>query len=310
VFEPARHLALLFGGGDAAAVRDDTWTFDGQHWQLLAPALSPPPRSDHGLLHDPATGHTVLFGGVGADGLPLADTWVWDGVSWTQIVTATAPGPRSSFAFVQDSVRQRGVLWGGCDANDWPLSDTWEFDGALWRLRRPSEAPVATASPAAAFDPGLESTVLLGGRSGALQARTWLYGARVIGRVSSFGEACTGAAPLALTAVRPWVGQPWVARVASTVAGPLLLLHGSSNRMWAGVPLPLALDAFGAAGCRLLVAPESSHASSGTDFRFWIPAQPSLVGGTFYMQVVRVEAAANALGVVTGNALEAVIGAR
>src|SRR5438045_486992 len=76
-----------------------------------APSISPAARSGHGLSHDGARGHTVLFGGN--DGTALrADTWEWDGTVWNQ-VTATGPAARATAGLAWDGLRRRTVMFGG-----------------------------------------------------------------------------------------------------------------------------------------------------------------------------------------------------
>ncbi len=62
---------------------DDTWTWDGSGWGLVAPATRPPARENAALAYDSARGQTVLFSGVKDPGTWLDDTWIWNGTTWT-----------------------------------------------------------------------------------------------------------------------------------------------------------------------------------------------------------------------------------
>ena len=80
---------LLFGGNPAPGatpVPADTYLYDGDIWQKLSPAQSPPARDDAAMVFDNDHQLMVLFGGMGLNqgqSGPLNDTWTWDGTNWT-----------------------------------------------------------------------------------------------------------------------------------------------------------------------------------------------------------------------------------
>ncbi len=76
VYDSVRDRVVLFGGkrlfGPGQLFRD-TWTWDGEYWTQRQ-NIGPAPRFGHGMAYDSARQRTVLFGGMGANGL-LGDTW-------------------------------------------------------------------------------------------------------------------------------------------------------------------------------------------------------------------------------------------
>jgi hypothetical protein len=42
----------------------------------------PGPKIGHALAYDEVRGRTVLFRGIGPDGIPKGDTWEWNGSHW------------------------------------------------------------------------------------------------------------------------------------------------------------------------------------------------------------------------------------
>jgi hypothetical protein len=166
-WDAGRARMVLFGGRDAAGVRQDTWEWDGINWTQRFPVTRPSARDGPAMAYDVAGGRTLLFGGV-ASGPRLGDTWEWDGVNWTQRVPATSPTPRHA-ALAHDPVRGRTVLFGGDDGMQF-LSDTWEWDGNTWLARAPATVPPTRASHSMAFDAARGVTVLFGGSG---RADTW-----------------------------------------------------------------------------------------------------------------------------------------
>jgi hypothetical protein len=71
-----RSRVVLFGGGTAPDVFNDTWEFDGTDWMQLVTGSSPPARTVHDIVCDTRRNRIVLFGGRGgsSDEL-LSDTW-------------------------------------------------------------------------------------------------------------------------------------------------------------------------------------------------------------------------------------------
>jgi hypothetical protein len=136
-YDAARKRTVLFGGtpdGSLAGALGDTWEWDGATWTLEAPhGGSPPARAWSAMVYDSARHVSVLFGGLGEEGI-LDDTWEWDGKSWTQVATSGGPPPSYQHMMAFDSRRNVTVLVGGVGDLQWP-SGTWEWDGSSWRSR-------------------------------------------------------------------------------------------------------------------------------------------------------------------------------
>ncbi len=89
-FDRQAGVLVLYGGLGARqppGALDDTWIWDGQHWQEIKTA-GPGKRNSQVMAYDAARGKTVLHGGSFWDGKVSTnydDTWEWDGKQWTQI---------------------------------------------------------------------------------------------------------------------------------------------------------------------------------------------------------------------------------
>jgi hypothetical protein len=203
-YDARRGRVVLFGGADAAAVRGDTWEWNGSAWTLAA-ASGPPPRTFPAMACDARRGRILMFGGnrvlfgsdPPADGTFLGDTWEWDGGAWSRI-DAPGPSPRAEAAMAYDAARGRVVLFGGYDRVEGKirrLGDTWEWDGSRWRLLTVA-GPSARSGAAEVFDGVLGAVVLVGGRTeSGTSAETWAFdGARWTDRLPASPEGIFNAA--------------------------------------------------------------------------------------------------------------------
>ena len=117
-FDASAGVAVLFGGettgpGPAPAkLLADTWAWNGQAWQQLAPHSSPPARDQAVIASDELTGGLVLFGGSGVRG-DLSDTWLWDGETWSAARPAGSLSPRIRAASAFDAATQKLLVFGG-----------------------------------------------------------------------------------------------------------------------------------------------------------------------------------------------------
>jgi hypothetical protein len=174
---------VLFGGRAAASTVSpwlgDTWTFDGRHWHLEAPAAAPPAQDVTAIAYDPAAGHVLLLGspasGPGPNGAPdPAETWTWDGTSWSRLTPAHSPPGRYGAALAYDAVSKRMLVFGGAPVPDAeggvPLfNDTWAWSGSDWTPVPSAHVPPARAYAAMAADPA-GGVLLFGGTSGVPQS--------------------------------------------------------------------------------------------------------------------------------------------
>ena len=92
-FDAQRNVAVLFGGQATGSgpYYAETWQWDGTDWTELAPAMSPPSRSNALMVYDPGRDRTILFGGQSSTGKLLGDTWEWDGTTWTEVTPPVSP---------------------------------------------------------------------------------------------------------------------------------------------------------------------------------------------------------------------------
>jgi len=181
-YDIARQECVLFGGGMSSTSYADTWTWDGQRWQLATTTVAPSRRTILSMVFDAARGEMVLFGGYTYGTLPTptvyhGDTWSWNGTAWTQRAPANAPSARMGYALAYHAPSQRVVLFGG-GTTAAALADTWTWDGANWTQQNPASSPPARVGAAMAATS--QDLVLFGGAvpaTGAWTARddTWLW---------------------------------------------------------------------------------------------------------------------------------------
>ncbi|MEE8143233.1 MAG: kelch repeat-containing protein [Planctomycetota bacterium] len=181
VWDAARERMILFGGTDLDRSFDDTWAFDGSasRWVRLDTTGDPPPRSQHGMVHDPATDQVIVFGGRGTNSQPYQDTWLLnlDTLEWIQHApTEGAPHPRARdhVQMVRDSLSDIIVMCGR-SLGDELAGETWQFDAHARRWRM-----VTTDQEPPAMDHGfLCSVERLGGLAlfgfGGDEPQTWVY---------------------------------------------------------------------------------------------------------------------------------------
>lgn len=139
--DPIRKRIILFGGRNATALLDATWSWDGTDWTRLNPAQSPPARIDATLSFDPVRSELVLSGGVGANGTVLNDMWSFDGATWKRREgRASAPASRISPTQAFDSWG-RFLSWGGREGQV-PKDGVSVDDGTGW-IAQPGDGPGA-----------------------------------------------------------------------------------------------------------------------------------------------------------------------
>ncbi len=172
-FDESTGFAILFGGltpVDGGTVQaynpTETWLWNGLRWMQRYTAHTPPGRSSHVMLYDPAQSGVVIFGGrLGTT--DRADTWVFRDGDWSEIPTANAPSPRAFAGAAYDRVRNRIVLFGGNTiktgtnntTTTTQLYDTWELDGSNWT--KVSDNGPQVINPMLAYDEVRQQMVLV-----------------------------------------------------------------------------------------------------------------------------------------------------
>jgi hypothetical protein len=322
-FDSDRDRVVLFGGQSIVAPSTaftQTWEFDGTDWIQRLPATVPLGRFSAVMAYDPLRGETVLFGGSLAGGGVGGDTWIWNGLDWSPRATGVSPPPRFGASMTFDVARGVMVLTGGRSAPiAAPLEDVWEWDGTAWTQRMPMTRPVARAGAGIAFVPWLDGCLVFGGqeRTGHPDDAGFVYRPVDPAAVVAYGSSCPGTlGELGVTVPSgawPYLGRTLELEVAPVQPGRWAWFNfGISDRSAAGLPLPLDLSPIGMTGCRLLASIEASAlvTASGVSvgFRLPIPVQPALVGGEWFAQVLTVDSAANAVGLISSHGVKLRIG--
>lgn len=138
------------------------------------------------------------------------------------------------------------------------------------------------------------------------QLTTRLWQLREQGIVVNYGNGC----PTTVGNVRiksyapPSLGVAHHMRILSPGTGPsvvtfpTILVIGASSTAWLGSQLPYPLDPALLPGCDLNVSPDFPAYFGATNalFYVWIPADPSFLGLTAYLQAAVADPAANAAG--------------
>jgi hypothetical protein len=185
-YDVARAQVVLFGGnhcqhtgGENGTRRcgpsDDTWVWDGSHWEPRFGKARPHPREGHTMAYDTKRKEIVLFGGMGQGGQRLADTWVWDGETWAERAPQTSPPARDHQGMAYDEAREQLVMFGGYwwqDGRAGKLQDTWTWNGATWSHRSTEAEPTARSGHTLAYDAERRVVMLVGGQGeGDIQER-------------------------------------------------------------------------------------------------------------------------------------------
>lgn len=260
-YDSVRNVVVMFGGFvQTGSDNGEGWEWDGTDWtQRTWTGFAPQARGAHRMVFDAARGVTLLFGGYRTPSTTtLADCWTWDGTAWTQ--QAAGPGSLCDQVLAYDASRQRVVLYGGLNivgSTITTLSATWEWDGTSWTQRSTTTTPSARSSSANDYDPVTHRVIVGGGITGfgVQPTDTLAYAPITPGTVTVSGPSCpSSAGTLQLTAeTLPYYGLPFVQTVSSApfVMPFALMIFGSSNTQWNGIPLPADLTAIGAPGCFL-----------------------------------------------------------
>jgi hypothetical protein len=161
---------VMFGGLRFGAALNDTWLYDpvANQWYQPPVTVSPPARYDHAMSVGATGNRMVLLGGTNNANAIFEATWVWDANTFDWVEALPAPSSRNGAAMAYDSARDRHVVFGGRDVTTGlDLDETWEIDGLNWRKMTPSPRPSVRSDAAMGFMPGLNKTILFGGRSSA-----------------------------------------------------------------------------------------------------------------------------------------------
>jgi hypothetical protein len=172
-YDPISQTVIMFGGYSSPLARftsQDTFSWDGTNWNLLAPATSPPERAFASMAYDPVSNRLILFGGFGPG--VLSDTWAWTGTNWVLLSPGTNPPARFSSHMV--SLSSSVLLFGGIGSSQ-IFGDTWSWNGTTWVQLFPSVSPVSRADGMMVVTP-TGDVLLFGGNDDIAEINdTWVY---------------------------------------------------------------------------------------------------------------------------------------
>lgn len=316
-YDSGRAVSVLFGGAGKNGTVADTWEYDGTKWEKRSSG-GPGHRHSHGIAFDEARGEVVVFGGLrlsSSNDLLYRDTWVWNGSYWRERVNAGSPGSRYRSSMTYDPARKRVIHYGGRDFQNF-YGDTWEWDGTGWQKIPTVVSPKGLGFMA--FDQARGVAVLqiseVSGYSPGTKTMEYLYKPPAKAAFIPFGSGCATSAGIPELAGRsgsvPRIGGRFgldVTVLPTSQFTRVMGLIGTSKTNWGSIPLPLDLIIVGMPGCRLLIAHEFSPQSlpilnGVAEWNFAIPNDPSLAGGTFYLQAMVLTPRVNAFGAVMTNA--------
>jgi hypothetical protein len=152
------------------------------------------------------------------------------------------------------------------------------------------------------------NSVCSGVASGAQMVR---IGNHTFGSVTQYGTACAGLQHSVTGTLE--VGYFMTYRIAAAPAGALTILAMGLSRTASGAtPLPASLTALGAPGCSVVADPQSTLAlfasGTGSAQASFVFNNSALVGMHLYTQGFAMAPAANALGLISSNGLDVVVG--
>ena len=176
---------VLFGGGSAMYIFNDTWEYDlsNDTWTEKTPnpktAANNPSRRYYSNMASASRYKAILFGGYW-NAFAMDDTWEYDSStgSWTDVSKPNSPSARfghaMSFVYNDDRV----VLFGGLDSSAYK-GDTWVYysNNGSWENKIQSPKPTARFAHAMAPIFGTSKVLLFSGRIGGstYASDTWVY---------------------------------------------------------------------------------------------------------------------------------------
>jgi hypothetical protein len=201
VYDTARGVAVLFGGGTSGVFSNETWERNATTWTLRA-VTGPSARAYHAMAYDSVRGVAVLFGGSNTSSVSNNETWEWNGTTWNQRATA-GPSARWGHKMVYDSARRVTVLFGGFTSAGVMSNETWEWNGTTWTLRSTS-GPSGRYVPAMTYDSTRGVTVLFGGSnsSGVSNSETWEWNGTAWVQRTATGPSARSVHAMAFDAAR------------------------------------------------------------------------------------------------------------
>src|SRR3569623_1707067 len=201
-YDAVNDKMMMFGGAigfnldiSPSSPLNETWTYDGTYWTLLAPTTKPSARAGARMVFDSAHNIVLMFGG--RDGTKGASNhmWKWSGSNWTDAGAAAGPFPdydTAGLAF--DANLGKVVAWAGSSGS------TWEWSGTAWTTVSGTPPPVPASSPT--FRGYIELTY------GAARKQIVMFGGEQSGSIPAY-NAPNPPGPLFYADTWVRTGQAW-----------------------------------------------------------------------------------------------------
>ncbi|MCI4345072.1 MAG: hypothetical protein L3J87_05560, partial [Thermoplasmata archaeon] len=135
VFDTAQNETVVFGGGSAAGVLGDTWTYKGGNWTDVTSRLlaTPGPRWMASAAYDSEQGIPLVVNGYD-HGTFISDVWAFDGTSWAQLPDGSGPDASFGGLLVDDPLDGYLVYYSGVTTGFSLLTATFLYEGGSWTL--------------------------------------------------------------------------------------------------------------------------------------------------------------------------------
>jgi hypothetical protein len=310
------------------ADNNDLYEWNGTTW-VLVPTTNKPPRpfvdNDHfvdylSCTYDERRGKIVLVGtGVsdvyGQITSPQPVVWEWDETSqWVQRSVGSTPTFSSGFLFFDS---QRGVLTALVYATAPPLQ-MYEWDGVnTWHQIAPLVmTPLNMGVERFLANDPVEGVVFTTCED-ANGAVGYAYRTVSPATFSVTGSGCAGSLgepTLRLTQnwTRAWLGGTLSVDLTNLPQSTGFVVIGWSATSTGAFALPLSLSQFGMPGCLARVSFDETRFLAGSNHvattTMPVPLSNALLGLSFYQQGYSIDPAANAAGLVAGNAVRITVG--
>ena len=192
IYDKAGNRLVLFSGkNDEGSFLSDTWSWDGEEWELIS-KTGPEARQSHRLVY--TRQGILLFGGSNKDGQSLNDTWLLKNNRWEEIGVTKAPPARRQHTLAHDPDRERTILFGGFDRKEGEkivYGDTWEFNGIRW-VQTGDNTELARDHHAMVYNPESSATLLFGGYNQGYLGDTWAWDGKEWKEINKNGPARAG----------------------------------------------------------------------------------------------------------------------
>ena len=241
VYDPLRSRMIVFGGSTPPhLLSNQAWSLslgDSITWSLIGATSTPPARTRHAAVFDPARDRMLVYGGH--DGARMLGDVLFLSLSgaepaWHALAASgTAPSARNapSAAYAPDG--DRLLVFGGAD----PLqrNDAWELplEEALcvWRELTPSAVPpLPREKHSATYDPTGDRMIVVGGSRNSMDVHGDVWALSLAGH-TSWAELSPAGIPLPARCGHSAILDPIRHRLV-LFGGNLSALANAMNDVW------------------------------------------------------------------------------